>query len=326
MTARHALRLHLRRGRQPPHARPAAPTPTLYSPTSNRIASITPRRPGAQLHVRRQRLDHRDGPNTYVYDMRGRMVQATSSSAPRLPGERARPAHPEDQQPGRHGLPLRHPRAAHRRDQAGGGALKRELSTWATFRWGWCNDAPSRTPALRRLGSARTRSRDHPRQHYAGFSTDRHLAEPHAVAGFLGSNYQTHEANGAPPGAIVVDNTDAGFSVTGTWPATTSVSGYLGSNYQVHAANGEPPGAIVVDNAAGSATGTWPGSTAVAGYHGSNYQTHAAGTGANAFTWTLSVPSAGTYQVYARWTAHPNRATNAKYTVNHAGGPTRSSR
>ncbi|MGE0875506.1 MAG: RHS repeat-associated core domain-containing protein [Burkholderiales bacterium] len=40
----------------------------------------------------------------------------------------------------------------------------------------------------------------------------------------------------------------------------------------------------------------------------------------NTATWTLSVPSAGNYNVYARWTAHPNRATDAKYTVNHAGG------
>ena len=68
------------------------------------------------------------------------------------------------------------------------------------------------------------------------------------------------------------------------------------------------------------ATGTWPASTSVGGYLGTNYQVHAAGTGTNTFTWTLSVPSAGTYEAYARWTQHPNRATNAKYTVNHAGG------
>ena len=42
----------------------------------------------------------------------------------------------------------------------------------------------------------------------------------------------------------------------------------------------------------------------------------------NTATWTLNVPSAGSYQVYARWTQHPNRATDAKYTVNHAGGAT----
>ena len=39
-------------------------------------------------------------------------------------------------------------------------------------------------------------------------------------------------------------------------------------------------------------------------------------------TWTPAVPAAGSYKVYARWTAHPNRATDAKYTVTHAGGDT----
>jgi RHS repeat-associated protein len=42
----------------------------------------------------------------------------------------------------------------------------------------------------------------------------------------------------------------------------------------------------------------------------------------NTATWTLTVPTAGSYQAYARWTQHPNRATDAQYTVNHAGGAT----
>jgi RHS repeat-associated protein len=140
-----------------------------------------------------------------------------------------------------------------------------------------------------------------------------------AVSGYIGANYQTKQ-NSAPPGAVVVDNGDAGFSVTGTWPTSTSVSGYLGTNYQVHAANGDPPSAIVVDNSAGSAVGTWPASTSVSGYLGTNYQVHTAGTGTNTFTWTATIPASGSYEVYARWTSHPNRATNAKYVVNHAGG------
>ena len=141
-----------------------------------------------------------------------------------------------------------------------------------------------------------------------------------AVAGYVGANYQTHEANGAPPGAVVVDNTDPGFSTTGTWTASTAIPGYLGTNYQHHFANGEAPTAIVADNGSGTPSGTWPASTSVAGYYGTNYQTHAAGTGTSSFAWTLSVATAGTYEVYARWTAHPNRATNAKYTVTHAAG------
>ena len=88
----------------------------------------------------------------------------------------------------------------------------------------------------------------------------------------------------------------------------------------MHAANGVPPTAISADNTDGAAVGTWPTSTSVGGYYGANYQTHAAGTGANTFTWTLSVPTTGTYEVYARWTAYPNRATNAKYSITHSAG------
>jgi RHS repeat-associated protein len=141
-----------------------------------------------------------------------------------------------------------------------------------------------------------------------------------SVAGYIGTNYQSHEANGAPPGAIMVDNTSPGFSTTGTWPASTSVAGYVGTNYQVHASNGAPPTAIVADNSSGSAVGTWPTSTSTSGYYGTNYQTHAAGTGTESFAWTLEVATAGTYEVYARWTAQPNRASNARYTVTHSGG------
>ncbi|MGE0875508.1 MAG: RHS repeat-associated core domain-containing protein [Burkholderiales bacterium] len=151
------------------------------------------------------------------------------------------------------------------------------------------------------------------------FSTTGTWPASTSVSGYIGTNYQAKQQS-APPGAIVVDNTDAGFSVTGSWPSSTAVSGYLGTNYQHHYANGEPPSAVVSDNSSGSATGTWPTSTSVSGYVGTNYQVRAAGTGSNVFTWTLNAPAAGTYEVYARWTQHPNRATNAKYTVSHAGG------
>jgi len=139
-----------------------------------------------------------------------------------------------------------------------------------------------------------------------------------SVAGFEGSDYLYHSPNGAPSGALVADNTDATF--TGTWPNSTSVSGYLGGNYQYHAANGVPPGAVVVDNTAATYTGTWPNSTSVSGYQGSNYQYHAAGTGANTATWSSTVGTAGDYTVYGRWTSHPNRATDATYTVSYDGG------
>jgi hypothetical protein len=44
--------------------------------------------------------------------------------------------------------------------------------------------------------------------------------------------------------------------------------------------------------------------------------------GYNSFTWNVTVPASGQYEVYARWTAHPNRATDAKYMVRHDTGDT----
>lgn len=143
-----------------------------------------------------------------------------------------------------------------------------------------------------------------------------------SVAGFEGLNYSYHAANSMPLSSIVVDNSSAGFSVTGTWKASTSVAGFEGANYQHHFANGVSPDAVAVDNVSGSAVGTWSNSTSVAGFEGSNYQYHAAGTGLNTFTWATGVTTAGVYNVYAKWTAHANRASNATYTITHTNGAT----
>ena len=58
----------------------------------------------------------------------------------------------------------------------------------------------------------------------AAFSTIGTWPSSTSTAGYYGTNYQTHAANGTPPAAIAVDNSDPGFSVTGTWPTSTSVS------------------------------------------------------------------------------------------------------
>ncbi len=132
------------------------------------------------------------------------------------------------------------------------------------------------------------------------------------------ANYQTHAGADTPPG-LVIDNSDAGFSVSGDWPASSAVAGYQGANYQTHAADAEPVGSLVIDNPQGSASGSWSASSAVAGYIGSNYLTHPAGSGSDRYTWTASL-SPGSYRVYARWSAHANRASDARYTISHAAG------
>ena len=83
-----------------------------------------------------------------------------------------------------------------------------------------------------------------------------------------------------------------------------------------------PAGAeVVVDNAQGAGfttTGSWTASTFIPGYYGSNYLHAAANSGATArFTPTLA---AGTYEVFIRYAADSNRASNAPVDVVHAGG------
>jgi RHS repeat-associated protein len=41
---------------------------------------------------------------------------------------------------------------------------------------------------------------------------------------------------------------------------------------------------------------------------------------ADSFAWTPDIPATAAYQVYARWTAGPDRASNAKYLIEHSGG------
>ncbi|MCP4942950.1 MAG: hypothetical protein GY924_13340, partial [Planctomycetaceae bacterium] len=42
----------------------------------------------------------------------------------------------------------------------------------------------------------------------------------------------------------------------------------------------------------------------------------------NSAVWYFDIPESGSYRVYGRWSAHPNRATNAGYQIEHAGGST----
>lgn len=83
-----------------------------------------------------------------------------------------------------------------------------------------------------------------------------------------------------------------------------------------------PATGAIADNtdATSSAVGTWSGSTSVGGYYGSNYQAHAPASNNDRFSWQLTLPAAGTYNLYARWTTNSNRATNAPYTITHASG------
>ncbi|MGW4464930.1 golvesin C-terminal-like domain-containing protein [Micromonospora sp. NPDC004704] len=87
-----------------------------------------------------------------------------------------------------------------------------------------------------------------------------------------------------------------------------------------------PPvaGEVILDSRAATGVtraGTWLGSTSIGGYHGPDYEhDNNTGKGVNRMRFTPNLPTAGTYTVYLRWTAHENRAANVPVDIVHSGG------
>jgi hypothetical protein len=86
-------------------------------------------------------------------------------------------------------------------------------------------------------------------------------------------------------------------------------------------------GEIILDNApAGqtgggrSYTGTWLKSSASGAYGPDSLYSN--GSGVDTYRWTPTIPAAGTYEVYVRWTAYSTRSSSVPVAVNHAGGKT----
>lgn len=82
----------------------------------------------------------------------------------------------------------------------------------------------------------------------------------------------------------------------------------------------------IVDNRDPAALriGAWGAGTGLGGgmFWDADIERHDPGTGAARFVWPAKVAEAGRYAVHARWTAWPDRATDAPYRVHHAGGTT----
>ena len=83
------------------------------------------------------------------------------------------------------------------------------------------------------------------------------------------------------------------------------------------------PAKLVLDNAAVgfSVTGSWATGSSATDKYGADYRYKTA-DGTGTATWNLSAPSAGRYEVCVWYPQGTNRAADAAYTVNHAGGST----
>src|SRR5690606_12602783 len=92
------------------------------------------------------------------------------------------------------------------------------------------------------------------------------------------------------------------------------------TNHAISASFTAIDGEIIIDNggAGTSQSGSWGSSTHYPDYHGSNYM-YAPNTTGHWYEWATDL-TAGTYQVYAWWTAVPDRPADAVYDISHNGG------
>ncbi|MGW0886121.1 golvesin C-terminal-like domain-containing protein [Streptomyces sp. NPDC002671] len=113
-------------------------------------------------------------------------------------------------------------------------------------------------------------------------------------------------------------------SAGGSSDRTMTWSYYPDGSLKSRADDGVPAGksVVLVDNSDTqntSKTGTWTKGDAT-NQQGYNHETHAAGTGTDAFTWTLNIPKDGTYAAYVKFPTVTGAATTAKYTLTYDGG------
>jgi hypothetical protein len=81
---------------------------------------------------------------------------------------------------------------------------------------------------------------------------------------------------------------------------------------------------VIVDNADATGvvwSGTWVSSTGSGGYYGLNYRhDNNTGKGTKSVRFTPHLSLGGNYEVFGRWAAHANRASNVPFDIANAGG------
>jgi hypothetical protein len=134
---------------------------------------------------------------------------------------------------------------------------------------------------------------------------------------------------GSQSGAIIVTPIDdSGVEIPETVTITLSASpAYTVGSPASASITIKSEDEIILDNAATGVsgggrtyTGTWAASSA-AGFYGVN-SLYSNGTGTDTYRWTPTIPIAGSYEVYVRWTAYSTRSTAVPIAVTHAGGTT----
>ncbi|WP_420347619.1 RHS repeat-associated core domain-containing protein [Pelagibius sp.] len=143
--------------------------------------------------------------------------------------------------------------------------------------------------------------------------------------GFTGSDVRWQWPQNATGDGEVIDNVDPGFSVIGDWGFFSNSTGFTGSDVRWQWPQDVTGDGEVVDNVstAMTLTGPWGTSSDGSGYFGSDYHWQwPEAPETSTATWTPTIPASGQYHIYATWRSYFNVATNAPFTIHHAGGST----
>jgi hypothetical protein len=115
--------------------------------------------------------------------------------------------------------------------------------------------------------------------------------------------------------ATVPDNADKGLNLL----TITATDDDLLINEAVVELMVANEGWLIMDNYDADHVGYWGTSAWAPGYYGTDYFFHATGLGTNTATFSPELPQGGNYNIYARWTASADRATNTPYIIKHNG-------
>jgi len=142
-----------------------------------------------------------------------------------------------------------------------------------------------------------------------------------------GSNPVTYDATSLPAWlSFDGGSTLAGAPpAVGTYTATIVAENGFGSDSETLTINVSAAAGVVVDDADANTTriGVWTASGAPDGWAGGSLfgtQSPTLEDGYAVFRWTPELPSAGEYEVYARWTYHERRDETVPYRIAHDGG------
>ena len=153
-----------------------------------------------------------------------------------------------------------------------------------------------------------------------------------AAAGATSYNVKRATASGGPYTTIAnvtsPSYTDSGLTNGVTYYYIVTAVDSYGESAATAEISGTPQSVTLIqDNmdATGVAkVGGWAASDNSPGYYGTNYwhDGNNGATGGRKVTYTPTITTSGYYDVYARWTTNPNRATNVPVDINSATGTT----